>query len=90
MVGALWKTALRQYTHDRGLTGGVEIDAKDEQMIAHICERAFCRDPRIRARRRLARFYIRRSRRELIEQQRYIEAAARLVLMGAASTGVTG
>jgi hypothetical protein len=38
---------------------------------------------------RLLRFYIRHFRRELIEENRYIEAAARRALMGAASPGGT-
>jgi hypothetical protein len=39
---------------------------------------------------RLLRFYIRHFRRELIEENRHVEAAARRALLGTASTGDTG
>jgi hypothetical protein len=90
IIGLMWRKALRHYTVGRGLTGSQEIDGRDVAMATFITDRAYPDGSKRTARIRLARLCIREFRRELIEENRYIEAAARRALMGAASTGVTG
>jgi hypothetical protein len=69
-----------------------DLEWYDVATAAYLAERPnhYPRIPGAQALRRLARRYVRYFRAELIEENRYIEVAARRALMGAASTGVTG
>jgi hypothetical protein len=81
IIGLMWRKALRHYTVGRGLTGGQEIDDRDVAMATFITDRAYLDGNKRAARIRLARLCIREFRRELTEENRHIEAAAKRTLM---------
>jgi hypothetical protein len=83
VIGIMWRKALRHHTVGRGLTGSLGIDDRDVAMATFITDRAYPDGSKRAARIRLARLCIREFRRKLIEENRYIEAAARRALMGA-------
>jgi len=73
------------------IAGRLEPDAPDTDGLSHGGEvrileaRAGIEKSRrflIRARRRLARFYVRRSRRELVEENRYVDAGGQAGVVG--------
>jgi hypothetical protein len=81
VIGLIWRKALRHYTIGRGPTGSEAIDDRDVAMAAYITDRAYPDHSRRQGRLRLARLCIREFRRELIQEQHYLEAAARRALM---------
>jgi hypothetical protein len=89
IINIMWRKALRHYTAGRGLTGSLEIDDRDVAMAQYITNSAYPDGSKRAARVRLARLYIRDFRRELIREQHYLEAAARLALMDTAPPGAT-